>query len=121
MIKFFLLLALIFGGVYYSLTRESLPAIVEQKVNPGTKVKTVVEMANYLSAIAKKDVSVVVHPEINLEKNSDLEVTTATTQDERLPLDSGSTLPLEYSLPDDLAARLPSSEGESEEETDHDH
>ena len=69
MIKFFVLLALIFGSVYFYVSQEEIPEVVEEEVSSKKEVKTVVEMANYLSEKEK----VVVQASVEVEKeNPDL-------------------------------------------------
>jgi hypothetical protein len=69
MIKFFVLLALIFGSVYFYVSNEEIPEVVEEEVSSKKEVKTVVEMANYLSEKEKA----VVQASVQVEKeNPDL-------------------------------------------------
>ena len=69
MIKFFVLLALIFGSVYFYVSQEEIPEVVEEEVSSKKEVKTVVEMANYLSEKEKA----VVQASVQVEKeNPDL-------------------------------------------------
>ena len=69
MINLFVLFALIFGSVYFYVSQEEIPEVVEEEVSSEKVVKTVVEMANYLSEKEK----VVVQAPVQLEKeNPDL-------------------------------------------------
>ncbi len=112
MIKFFVLIALIFGGVYYSLSREDIPEIAEEDTSPHKKINTVVAMANYLSEKEKKDAQLPVQPKIDKEdKNVDVAEETVAAYN-----DPESTVPLEYTQPEDLAARMPSGGEEDYEE-----
>jgi hypothetical protein len=73
MIKFFVLLALIFGSVYFYVSQEEIPEVVEEEVSSKKEVKTVVEMANYLSEKENENEKVVVQAPVQLEKeNPDL-------------------------------------------------
>ena len=73
MIKFFVLLALIFGSVYFYVSQEEIPEVVEEEVSSKKEVKTVVEMANYLSEKEKEQEKVVVQASVEVEKeNPDL-------------------------------------------------
>ena len=73
MIKFFVLLALIFGSVYFYVNQEEIPEVVEEEVSSKKEVKTVVEMANYLSEKEKEQEKVVVQASVEVEKeNPDL-------------------------------------------------
>ena len=75
MIKFFVLLALIFGSVYFYVSQEEIPEVVEEEVSSKKEVITVVEMANYLSEKEKEQEKekVVVQASVEDEKeNPDL-------------------------------------------------
>jgi hypothetical protein len=73
MINFFVLLALIFGSVYFYVSQEEIPEVVEEEVSSKKEVKTVVEMANYLSEKEKEKEKVVVQASVEVEKeNPDL-------------------------------------------------